>query len=171
MRNTWCVMPFPDGGTLLNSNPIIAFAATTDPTRAKEFYGKILGLRLVGEDGFAIEFDAGGTMLRVTPVRAHKAAAYTILGWIVQNIDWSIRDLMSRGIVFCRYDGLEQDKLGVWKSPSNAKIAWFHDPDGNTLSLTEFARPKKKSKPGIPKRRLTGARSGNSKRKTTNKRR
>ena len=156
---------------MLKSNSIIAFTATTDSPRAKQFYTKTLGLRLVGEDGHAVVFDAGGTMLRVTTVRTHQAAGYTILGWIVQNIEWSVRDLMSRGVVFRRYDGFIQDELGIWASPSGAMVAWFEDPDGNTLSLTEFARPKKKSTSKTTKRPAIMRRSRKSDRKTKNKRR
>jgi catechol 2,3-dioxygenase-like lactoylglutathione lyase family enzyme len=127
---------------MLKAQPIIAFVATTNPVRAKEFYAKTLGLQLVSEDAFALVFDAGGTMLRVTPVQKLQPAGYTVLGWIVTDIAKEIRDLAKRGVKFRRYEGMEQDELGVWTSPANAKIAWFEDPDGNTLSLTEFGRKK-----------------------------
>jgi catechol 2,3-dioxygenase-like lactoylglutathione lyase family enzyme len=123
---------------MLKSRAIIAFAATTDAKRAKAFYQKTLGLRLVSEDPFAQVFDAGGTMLRVTPVETLAPAAYTILGWIVPDIAKAGRGLATRGVIFQRYEGLPQDDLGVWRAPGGAGIAWFKDPDGNTLSLTEF---------------------------------
>jgi len=96
-----------------------------------------LGLRLIGEDSFALVFDAGGTTLRIATVPALQPAGYTVLGWIVPDIDRAVGDLAARGIVFRRVDGLEQDTLGVWTAPGGAKVAWFADPDGNTLSLTE----------------------------------
>jgi catechol 2,3-dioxygenase-like lactoylglutathione lyase family enzyme len=123
---------------MLTSCPIIAFAATTDPQRAKGFYAGTLGLRLVSEDGFALTFDAAGTQLRVAVVRALQPAPYTVLGWRVPDIVAATDELSRRGVVFERYDGMFQDALGIWTSPSGARLAWLRDPDGNTLSLTEF---------------------------------
>ncbi len=130
---------------MLKSRPIVAFVATTDPKRAKPFYAKTLGLRLVSEDGFALAFDAGGTMLRVAIVKTLQPAGYTILGWIVPNIAKAVRDLVKRGVIFQRYEGMPQDDLGIWSSPSGARVAWFTDPDSNTLSLTELRRPTSKN--------------------------
>jgi predicted enzyme related to lactoylglutathione lyase len=126
---------------MLKSRPIVAFVATTDPKRAKAFYARTLGLRLVSEDGFALAFDAGGTMLRVAIVKTLQPAGYTILGWIVPDIAKAVRDLTKRGVVFQRYAGMPQDDLGIWSSPSGARVAWFTDPESNILSLTELARP------------------------------
>jgi catechol 2,3-dioxygenase-like lactoylglutathione lyase family enzyme len=140
---------------MLKSRPIVAFVATTDPKRAKAFYARTLGLRLVSEDGFALAFDAGGTMLRVAIVKTLQPAGYTILGWIVPDIAKAARDLAKRGVVFQRYEGMPQDELGIWSSPSGARVAWFTDPDQNTLSLTELPRPtrqKAKRKRSRPKR-------------------
>ena len=118
--------------------PIVAFVATTTPARAKEFYANVLELSLLSEDGFALMFDAGGTKLRVAIVREHRPAGNTVLGWIVPDIRRSLQDLTSRGVKFNRYEEFEQDEFGIWTSPSGARVAWFGDPDGNTLSLTEF---------------------------------
>lgn len=131
---------------MLKSQPIVAFVATTDPKRAKAFYAKTLGLRLVSEDGFALAFDAGGTMLRVAIVKTLQPAGYTVLGWIVPDIVKAVRDLVKRGVIFQRYEGMPQDDLGIWSSPSGARVAWFSDPGGNTLSLTEFEQPTSKKK-------------------------
>jgi catechol 2,3-dioxygenase-like lactoylglutathione lyase family enzyme len=122
----------------LKSAPIIAFVATTNPDAARAFYAGTLGLSLVSEDGFALAFAAAGTMLRVAIVRELQPAAFTVLGWTVPDITQSIRDLVKRGVAFQRYGFLDQDKDGVWTAPGGAKVAWFKDPDGNTLSLTEF---------------------------------
>jgi len=130
---------------MLKSRPIVAFVATTDPKRAKSFYAKTLGLRLVSEDGFALAFDAGGTMLRVAIVKTLQPAGYTVLGWIVPDIAKAVRGLVKRGVTFQRYEGMPQDDLGIWSSPSGARIAWFTDPDSNTLSLTELPRPTRKT--------------------------
>lgn len=129
---------------MLKSLPVVAFAATVDPTRAKRFYGKTLGLRLLSEDGFALAFDAGGTMLRVQIVPHVRPAGYTVLGWSVPDIRREVLSLARRGVAFRRYEGMEQDELGIWSAPSGAKVAWFEDPDGNTLSLTQFDQPKPK---------------------------
>jgi predicted enzyme related to lactoylglutathione lyase len=125
---------------MLKSRPIVAFVATTDPKRAKAFYAKTLGLQLVSEDGFALAFDAGGTMLRVAIVNTLQPAGYTVLGWIVPDIAKAVRALVKRSVRFRRYEGMQQDDLGIWSSPSGARVAWFTDPEGNTLSLTELKR-------------------------------
>jgi catechol 2,3-dioxygenase-like lactoylglutathione lyase family enzyme len=122
----------------LGSHEIIAFVATRDPDRARTFYRDTLGLTLVSEDPFALVFDAHGTMLRVTTVTHVAAAAYTVLGWRVPNIMTASNDLRNAGVTFERYAGMGQDERGVWKSPSGARVAWFKDPDGNTLSITQF---------------------------------
>src|ERR1700744_3381891 len=123
---------------MLKSPPIIAFVATTDPSRAKNFYLKKLGLKLVSEDPFALVFDAGGTTLRVSIVPKGVVTGYTVFGWTVPAIKREVRDLSKKGVEFNRYKGMDQDDMGIWTSPSGARIAWFQDPDGNTLSLTQF---------------------------------
>ena len=121
----------------LGSRPIVAFVATVDPARAKAFYAGVLGLRLISEDAFALVFDAGGTKLRVSVVRELVPAGYTVLGWLVPSVQQTVRELVGRSVVFQRFDGMEQDELGIWAAPGGAKVAWFRDPDGNTLSLTQ----------------------------------
>jgi len=145
---------------MLKSRPIVAFVATTDPKRAKAFYAKTLGLRLLSEDGFALAFDAGGTMLRVAIVNTLQPAGYTVLGWIVPDIAKAVRDLIKRDVTFRRYEGMPQDDLGIWSSPSGARVAWFSDPEGNTLSLTELGRPgsKKNTRGGARRRTRPGSR-------------
>ncbi len=126
------------GESLLGSCKLVGFVATRDPSRAKVFYGERLGLRLVTEDRFALVFDAAGTMLRVTTVRDHVAAPHTVLGWDVPDIVRTAKDLEKAGVGAERLPGIEQDELGIWNSPSGARVMWFKDPDGNTLSLTQF---------------------------------
>ena len=123
--------------TGLGSRKLVAFVATLDPVRAKDFYGRVLGLRLTIEDNFALVFDANGTTLRVSVVRELAPAGYTVLGWLVPDIRQTVRELTERSVVFQRFDGLEQDELGIWSAPGGAKVAWFRDPDGNTLSVTQ----------------------------------
>jgi catechol 2,3-dioxygenase-like lactoylglutathione lyase family enzyme len=117
---------------------IISFVATQNPARALKFYQATLGLALVSDDAFAIVFDANGTMLRVQKVHALQPAVHTVLGWEVPDIHARVTDLGKKGVRFERFDGLAQDTLNIWTTPSGAKVAWFKDPDGNTLSLTQF---------------------------------
>jgi catechol 2,3-dioxygenase-like lactoylglutathione lyase family enzyme len=117
---------------------VISFVATQNPARALKFYRETLGLRFVSEDQFAIVFDLGGTMLRAQKVQKLIPAQHTVLGWEVPDIFSAVADLKKRGVKFERFAGLAQDELCVWLSPSGAKVAWFKDPDGNTLSLTQF---------------------------------
>ena len=123
---------------MLPSAHLIAFAATANPERARDFYGKTLGLKLVSEDPFAIVFDANGVVLRVQKVQKVVQTGYTMLGWQVKDIRAESEVLAKNGAQFERFEGMGQDELGIWTSPSGAKIAWFKDPDGNILSLTEF---------------------------------
>lgn len=123
---------------MLNQSKLVTFVATQQPERAREFYEQTLGLRLVKDDAFAIVFDANGIMLRVQKVQEHTPPHYTVLGWDVGDIHAEIRALSARGVSCERYAWLEQDEAGVWTAPSGAKLAWFKDPDGNTLSLTQF---------------------------------
>lgn len=121
---------------MLGSHDLIAFVATSDAAKARAFYEGALGLRLVADEPYALVFDANGTMLRVQKVAAVSAAPYTVVGWAVDDIAGTMRQLSERGVRFERYDGMDQDQMGVWSSGA-AKIAWFRDPDGNTLSLTQ----------------------------------
>jgi catechol 2,3-dioxygenase-like lactoylglutathione lyase family enzyme len=123
---------------VLGSSDLIAFVATADLGRAREFYAGALGFRLVEETPFACVFDANGTTLRVTLAESVTPAGYTVLGWSVADVAAAIRALRERGVVFVRYARLEQDDLGVWRSLGGARIAWFEDPDGNTLSLSQL---------------------------------
>jgi catechol 2,3-dioxygenase-like lactoylglutathione lyase family enzyme len=124
--------------SVLGSQKLVAFVATRDPGRAKGFYRDTLGLHLVSEDEFALVFDAAGTMLRVTRVQELTAAKYTVLGWQVRDIVRTAKRLQKAHVALEHYPGMQQDELGIWNSPSGARVAWFKDPDGNTLSITQF---------------------------------
>ena len=126
--------------TGLRDMEIVAFVPTTNPARSREFFETTLGLRLVSEDPFALVFDANGTSVRVvnvSSVNGFQPAAFTILGWAVADIAATVAELSGRGVGFERYPGMQQDAHGIWTSPSQARIAWFKDPEGNVLSLTE----------------------------------
>lgn len=123
---------------MLNTHKIVAFVPTADAARARSFYVDVLGLRVISEDPFALVLDANGTMLRVTSVQNFQPQQFTILGWDVSDIEQSVSQLNQRGVRFESYGMAGQDERGIWKSPSGASIAWFKDPDGNVLSLTQF---------------------------------
>lgn len=124
---------------ILSNNKLVAFAPTIDPARARAFYEGVLGLRLVEESPFALVFDAAGTMLRVNTVRELKPQTFTVLGWDVEAIVPAIELLTAAGVKFLRFPGMnDTDPHGIWTAPSGARIAWFNDPDGNVLSLTQF---------------------------------
>jgi len=127
---------------VLTHAPVVAFAATTDLARSHAFYADALGLRHAESTPFANVYDALGTSLRVTLVDRLTPAPYTVLGWVVPDIAAAIDDLVRRGVTFERYEGLHQDGAGVWTAPGGARIAWFRDPDGNVLSLTQPAVPR-----------------------------
>ena len=122
---------------MLGSAKLMAFVTVSDAARAKAFYRKVLGLKLAGEDGFALVFDVGGTMLRVAIAPKLTVAPYTVAGWQVEDAKATVRKLTRKGVTFERFKGMPQDELGVWTSPSGAKVAWFKDPDGNLLSVSQ----------------------------------
>jgi len=122
---------------MLGSINIVAFAPTTDFQKARDFYEGVLGLRFVKDDGFAYVFRANGIMVRIAKVQNFKPAQFTILGWEVPDIETMVPALESRGVHFERFGFFEQDKLGIWTAPNGDKVAWFKDPDGNILSISQ----------------------------------
>ena len=128
--------PVRSGG--LASHHLSGFVATADPVRAKAFYRDTLGLRLIQEDQFMMVFDANGTKLRVVTFPSVTPAPLTVVHWEVPGIAAAVQDLARAGVTFERYEKMVQDELGIWKSWSGSLVAWFKDPDGNILSLTQF---------------------------------
>jgi catechol 2,3-dioxygenase-like lactoylglutathione lyase family enzyme len=123
---------------MLNEAKLVAFVLTANAARAREFYESVLGLRVVAEDDFALVVDANGTTLRVTKMKEVTPAQHTVVGWDVADVAASVQALRERGVTFERYSFLEQDALGIWTAPgSGARVAWFKDPDGNVLSLSQ----------------------------------
>ena len=123
---------------MLRHEKLIAFVAARNLDRARTFYRDTLGLRLVTEDPITLVFDVAGTMLRVAAVQEMTATKYTVIGWQVQDIASTVKTLREAGISFERSTGTAQDETGVWTSPSGARVVWFKDLDGNTLSITQF---------------------------------
>ncbi len=145
---------------MLSGAKPVCFVATAKPAAAKKFYGKVLGLSVVEDSPFAIVFAMNGIMLRVQKVQAVSSARYTALGWEVDDIHKAAEKLRKSGVHFEIYAGLGQDEAGIWRSPNGAQVAWFKDPDGNILSLTQFPRSSRRSK----------GRSAKSSRRTKSKR-
>jgi catechol 2,3-dioxygenase-like lactoylglutathione lyase family enzyme len=126
---------------MLGTADLIAFVPTRDPQKARHFYEETLGLEFVSQDAFALVFNAHGVTIRiadVSGVKDFKPAPFTILGWHVDSAQSTARALCEKGVEFERFPGMDQSPLGIWQSPSGAQVAWFKDPDGNILSITEI---------------------------------
>jgi catechol 2,3-dioxygenase-like lactoylglutathione lyase family enzyme len=123
---------------MLGKNTLVAFVATTDGERARLFYGDLLGLKVVSDDPYAVVCEVNGAPLRIQKVNSFRPQGFTVLGWEVADIDATVDALSARGVEFQRYEGMSQDARGIWSASSGARVAWFKDPDGNTLSVTEF---------------------------------
>jgi catechol 2,3-dioxygenase-like lactoylglutathione lyase family enzyme len=126
--------------SLLAKASPVSFILTADRTRSKPFYAGALGLPILGEDDFAVTFGlAGGATMRLTDLPGHEALSHTVLGWSVPDIRAAVADLRGKGITFRVYEGFGQDADGIWSPPGGGTlVAWFTDPDGNVLSLTQF---------------------------------
>jgi catechol 2,3-dioxygenase-like lactoylglutathione lyase family enzyme len=117
---------------------MVGFLTTAKPDAARAFYSDTLGFSFVADDGFALVFDANGTMIRIQKAREFTPAQGTALGWQVDDMDAAVRDLTSRGVTFEQFNlsFMKQDERGVWTTPTGDEVAWFKDPDGNTLSIS-----------------------------------
>jgi catechol 2,3-dioxygenase-like lactoylglutathione lyase family enzyme len=124
---------------MLSSHAIMAFAPTLDAKKARPFYEGVLGLRVLSQDNYALALDANGIMLRVTNVPpTFKPQPFTALGWQVPDIAQAVSALKQKGVQVESYGLPTQDAEGIWTAPDGTKVAWFKDPDGNILSLTQF---------------------------------
>ena len=122
---------------MLGSSNIVAFVAITDAARARAFYEGVLGLKFVKDDGFALVLQAKGIMVRAAKVKEVTPVQWTVLGWEVSHIEDLVRALRQKGVHFEIYGHFKQDELGIWTTPTGDKVAWFKDPDGNTLSVSQ----------------------------------
>jgi catechol 2,3-dioxygenase-like lactoylglutathione lyase family enzyme len=123
---------------MLESARAMAFVPVTDLERARDFYEGVLGLEVLDVSGFACVFRVGGATLRVALVGELSPQPFTVFGWAVGAISETMAGLAARGVEFLRYEDMDQDPTGVWTTPGGDRIAWFRDPDGNVLSLTQF---------------------------------
>ena len=122
---------------MLGSTNIIAFVPIKDSQKSRAFYEGILGLRFVDDDEFALVLEANGIMVRAVKLKDFTPAQFTVLGWEVSEIESVVRELVKKGIHFEIFGFFKQDELGIWTTPSGDKVAWFKDPDGNTLSVSQ----------------------------------
>jgi catechol 2,3-dioxygenase-like lactoylglutathione lyase family enzyme len=122
---------------MLAANKVIGFVPTQDSAKAREFYEGKLGFQFVSDDPFALVMRSGETMIRVSKAKDFTPAPYTILGWEVKDIEAVVRWLTSRGVAFEKYPFVLDQELGIWNAPSGDKVAWFKDPDGNVLSVSQ----------------------------------
>jgi catechol 2,3-dioxygenase-like lactoylglutathione lyase family enzyme len=130
---------------MLNLDRMIGFVLTTKPEEAKTFYAGKLGFTFLRDDGFALVFDAHGVTLRVSKMQNFTPAHYTVLGWEVADIGEAVRELSGKGMQFERYEFMQPDPLGICTFPTGDKVAWFKDPDGNVLSLSQHAHAAAKA--------------------------
>jgi catechol 2,3-dioxygenase-like lactoylglutathione lyase family enzyme len=122
---------------MLGDKKLKAFIPTIEPEKSKEFYIHVLGLKLISEDYYGMEFYSNGTLLRINLVNKLSPQPFTVLGWDVEDLPAMIGSLSKAGVIFERYNFIEQDAFGIWTAPGGVRVAWFKDPDGNLLSLTE----------------------------------
>lgn len=123
--------------TLQQTSTPVAFIYASDRERAHAFYIGALGFTLKSADPFGDFIDMGKALMRMTVMPDFKGGAHPVLGWDVEDMGATVRALRERGVVFTIYDGMGQDADGVWSSPDGTKVAWFNDPDGNVLSLSQ----------------------------------
>ena len=118
---------------------LVAHVGVADRARARQFYGDVLGLPVVDEDPFAVTVAVHGRLMRLAAVGTPVPAPYSVLAWSVDDVESVVDGLVARGVAFARYEGIEQDARGIWTAPGGTRVAWFLDPDGNNLSVVQFA--------------------------------
>lgn len=122
---------------MLGSTNIVAFVPIENSEKSRAFYEGVLGLRFVKDDGFALVFEANGIMVRAAKMKEFTPAQFTVLGWQVSGIEDVVRALTKKGVHFEIFGFFKQDELGIWTAPTGDKVAWFKDPDGNILSVSQ----------------------------------
>ncbi len=122
---------------MLAKSKMMGFVPTKDSKKAREFYEGKLGFQFVSDDEYALVVKAGDSMIRIAKAGNFAPAPYTILGWQVQDIESIVRWLTERGVVFEKYPFVQDQELGIWTAPSGDRVAWFKDPDGNVLSVSQ----------------------------------
>lgn len=122
---------------MLASGKLIGFVPTKNSKRSREFYEGKLGFKFVSDDQFALVMQAGKSMIRIAKAGKFTPAQYTVMGWEVTDIEAVVKWLTGRGVLFEKYPFVQDQKRGIWTTPNGDKVAWFKDPDGNVLSLSQ----------------------------------
>lgn len=122
---------------MLAASKLIGFVPTKDSKRSREFYEGKLGFQFVSDDQFALVMQAGDSMIRIAKAGNFTPAQYTVMGWEVTEIEAMVKWLNGRGVVFEKYPFVQDRELGIWTTSNGDKVAWFKDPDGNVLSLSQ----------------------------------
>ena len=123
---------------MLASSKMVGFVPARDSQKAREFYEGKLGFQFVSDDAFALVVLAGENKIRIAKVpKDFTPAGFTILGWEVQNIEAVVAWLTGRGVAFEKYPFVQDQERGIWAAPTGDKVAWFKDPDGNVLSVSQ----------------------------------
>lgn len=122
---------------MLSSSKIVGFVPTKDYTKARAFYEQKLGFVFVSLDQFALVVRAGAHQIRIAKMPDFTPLQGTILGWELENIQSVATWLKGRGVALEKFPFVQDPKLGIWTAPSGDKIAWFRDPDGDVLSISQ----------------------------------
>ncbi len=124
---------------MLADAQVVSFLSTARPDAAARFYTETLGFRLERREPLALVLSAGPQRLRINIVERMPGRVGTALGWNVTDIDATVAALAGRGVTFETYAGMPQDERGIATFENGDRVAWFQDPDGNVLSVTQLA--------------------------------
>jgi catechol 2,3-dioxygenase-like lactoylglutathione lyase family enzyme len=124
---------------MLANSRLQAIIWTADIGKAEHFYSNVLGLTFVKKSHGALVYCVNGVDLRVSPVPRTTAAEHTVLGFSVEDIRAVVSELNSQGIELEKFTNFPHDENGILKIPGGDLVAWFRDPDGNLLSVVEYA--------------------------------
>ena len=127
----------PAGVAMLSSSKMMGFLLTRDYEAARKFYEGQLGFRFVSQDQFALVVQAGESRIRIVKMPDMTPLRSTVLGWEVQGIEGVVDWLRGRGVAFEKYPFVQDQERGIWSAPGGDKVAWFKDPDGNVLSVSQ----------------------------------
>jgi catechol 2,3-dioxygenase-like lactoylglutathione lyase family enzyme len=125
---------------MISTGKLIGFVPTRDAKRSRDFYEGILGLQFVSDDPYALVMRSGENMVRIAKGADFKPAQYTVMGWEVEDVEAAVKRLNARGVTFEKYPFVQDQALGIWTTPNGDKVAWFKDPDGNVLSLSQHTQ-------------------------------
>jgi catechol 2,3-dioxygenase-like lactoylglutathione lyase family enzyme len=123
--------------TVLETGKLTGFVPTLDYEKARAFYEGKLGFKFVSLDQFALVMSVGGHMIRISKLPSFAPLQATILGWQVDDIESVAKWLRDREVTLEKYPFVQDRELGIWTAPSGDKVAWFKDPDGNILSVSQ----------------------------------